>query len=163
MADPAPALERGADFDETGAFRYRLWRRWDPSGPVVAFVGLNPSTADADQDDPTIRRCLGFARRWGFGALEVVNLFAWRATRPQDLRRAVDPVGPENDAVLKRTARDADRVVACWGVHGAWRQRDTEVLAWLPGPLHCLGRTQGGQPRHPLYLPRDRAVEIYGT
>ncbi len=154
-------IDSGADFDETGAWRYRLWRRWRPEGRVVAFVGLNPSTADGRQDDPTIRRCIGFAKRWQFSALEVVNLFAWRATRPTDLKLATDPIGPENDDVLARVVSRSDLVVACWGVNGAWNGRDRAVLAWLSRPLHCLGRTRGGQPRHPLYLPGNREPELY--
>src|SRR4028119_2392792 len=91
---------RGAIFDPTRTYRYALWRTWDAARPPVAFVLLNPSTADARRDDPTIRRCANFARTWGFGGLEVVNLFAFRATHPTDLKCAADPVGPQNDVHL---------------------------------------------------------------
>jgi len=117
---------------------------------------LNPSTADARRDDPTIRRCVGFARRWGFAQLRVVNLFALRATDPRTLRTVRDPrsiIGPRNDAVLRREARSADVIVAAWGAHGALHDRATDVLALLPDVAwQCLGTTKAGLPRHPLML-----------
>ena len=92
----------GADFDPTGVYRYSLWREWDARAPAVAFVMLNPSTADAGKDDPTIRRCASFARSWGYGSLEVVNLFAYRASEPKRLRQTPDPIGPANDRLPAR-------------------------------------------------------------
>ncbi len=123
---------------------------------------LNPSTADAAADDPTIRRCIGFARAWGFGALEVVNLFAYRATRPADLFAADDPVGPRNDRFVRAAARSAAMVVAAWGVHGTRRGRDADVLATLRilGSVHCLGTTKRGQPRHPLFVRGETAAQL---
>jgi hypothetical protein len=125
---------------------------------------LNPSTADALLDDPTIRRCIGFARAWGFGALEVVNLFAFRATLPSQLRAALDPVGPRNNRFLRAALGRADAVVAAWGAHGSWGGRDRAVLHLLSGGIdqpwpspQCLGLTKHGHPRHPLYLPLDVA------
>ncbi|HEU5061422.1 MAG TPA: DUF1643 domain-containing protein [Kofleriaceae bacterium] len=152
----------GAVFDPSGRYRYRLTRRWAGRGAVVAFVMLNPSTADGERDDPTIRRCAGFARRWGFAAMTVVNVFALRATDPARLRRARDPVGPGNDGHIAGAAADADLVVLAWGNHGALRGRDREVVALLAGarPV-CLGVTRGGQPRHPLYLPRSARRRPY--
>jgi len=118
------------------------------------FVMLNPSTADAEQDDPTIRRCAGFARAWGFGGMTVVNLFAFRATDPARLRRARDPVGRDNDHHIATAARGAGMVVLAWGVHGALDGRDRVVAALLADVRpRCLGTTRGGYPRHPLYLP----------
>ncbi|WP_276968362.1 DUF1643 domain-containing protein, partial [Metallibacterium scheffleri] len=116
-------------------------------------VGLNPSTADETQDDPTIRRCVGFAKAWGYQALCMVNLFAFRATRPDDMLAAADPVGPDNDAHLRALSGEAGVIVAAWGALGTHRGRDVEVCALLPA-LHCLTLTKGGQPGHPLYLPR---------
>ncbi len=114
---------------------------------------LNPSTADAERDDPTIRRCAGFARSWGFGGMTVVNLFALRATDPARLRRARDPVGRDNDRHIAAAA-SAGLVVVAWGVHGRLGERDRAVLALLSGCRPgCLGTTRGGHPRHPLYLP----------
>ena len=142
----------GATFSADGRYRYRLWRRWDRARPVVAFVMLNPSTADATRDDPTIRRCISFARAWGFGGVEVVNLFAYRATDPRVLRRARDPVGPGNDRQIARACREAALVVAAWGASHAG-DRAAHVLRRLSAP-RCFGTTRSGQPAHPLYLPR---------
>lgn len=151
-------MRRGATFDVTGRYRYRLWRTWDTSLPRVAFVMLNPSTADHRRDDPTIRRCLGFARAWGYGALVVVNLFAYRTPSVAELARAREPVGPDNDRHLRAARGRAAAVVLAWGVHGALRGRDREALAVLARgrkPLLCLGTTRDGHPRHPLYLRRS--------
>lgn len=145
-------MRRGAVFDATGRYRYRLWRRW-ADGPRIAFVMLNPSTADHRIDDPTIRRCMDFARRWGHGALDVVNIFAYRTPSPRELARARAPVGPDNDRHLGAVCRRCEDVVIAWGTHGALRGRDREVLDLLgDGPLLCLGVTAEGHPRHPLYL-----------
>lgn len=141
----------GATFSRDRRYRYRLWRRWDRSRPVVAFVMLNPSTADARRDDPTIRRCIGFARAWGFGGVDVVNLFAYRATDPRDLLRVADPVGPRNWRHIQRAVLGAALVVAAWGAHPSAARR---VPISLPR-ARCLGLTRTGQPRHPLYLRRD--------
>ena len=149
-------MNGGATFCASGRHRYRLWRRWS-DGPVVGFCLLNPSTADADRNDPTIRRCIGFARAWGYGGVEVVNLFAFRATDPRELRRATDAVGRANDRHLAAAARRVDAMVVAWGVHGAWQSRDRDALALLSRwtrPL-ALGWTRSGAPRHPLYLRRD--------
>lgn len=157
----APRVERGAELDPTGTWRYRLWRRWGGEGPTAVFVGLNPSTADAHVDDPTIRRCVSFAQGWGCSGLEVVNLFAYRATRPADLRRADDPVGPDNDRVLAEAITRGSPLIACWGLHGAWRARGAEIRTRLAGPWQCLGKTRDGHPRHPLYLRRDTGLAAY--
>lgn len=126
----------------------------------AAFVLLNPSIADAERDDPTARRCCDFARRWSYGGLLVVNLFAYRATRPRDLRAAAEPVGPETDRYLQWAVEQADLAIAAWGNGGAWQGRDRAVLACLRGmPLYCFGCTQRGQPRHPLYLPRTARLQ----
>jgi len=154
----------GAAFSRDRRYRYRLWRRWDRSRPRIAFCMLNPSTADARRDDPTIRRCIGFARDWGYGGIEVVNIFALRATDPRDLRSARDPVGPRNDAFMLQAATESPVVIA-WGVHGALRDRAATALQ-LFGPrarLLALGRTRSGAPRHPLYLRRDTEAVEYLT
>lgn len=144
-------------------YRYTLSRMWDATRPQVAFVMLNPSTADAHQDDPTIRRCVGFAKQWGFGRLAVVNLFAYRATRPADLLIADDPVGEDNDAHLLNACRASETIVCAWGNHGAHRGRDAAVCALLEDfPLMCLGLTQRGQPRHPLYVGYAQPLLRFG-
>lgn len=124
---------------------------------------LNPSTADAERDDPTIRRCASFARAWGLGGMTVVNLFALRATDPARLRRARDPIGRDNDRHIAEAAAGADRVVVAWGVHGTLRDRDRAVLALLAGARpRCLGLTRGGHPRHPLYLSARTRSRPFG-
>lgn len=151
---PARPIRGRASFDRSRRYRYALVREWDPAGRRVAFVMLNPNRAGARRDDPTIRRCVGFARAWGFGSLEVVNLFARCAPTPRALRRARDPVGPRNDAHIRAAARRADRVVLAWGNHGALLDRSAAVRRLL-GALSPLsfGATKRGEPRHPLYLP----------
>jgi hypothetical protein len=123
------------------------------------FVCLNPSTADEREDDPTLRRCVGFAQAWGFPALCMTNLFAYRATEPAQMRAQADPVGERNDWYLRTTAATADIVIAAWGVHGAHVGRADAVRAMLP-KLHYLRLTKSGHPGHPLYLPKTlRPVE----
>jgi hypothetical protein len=112
---------------------------------------LNPSTADQQRNDPTIRRCIGFAARWGFGAVAVGNLFAFRTPSPAILRQVAHPVGRANDRWLQRLAAESSRVIAAWGNEGVLLGRDVQVRRLL-APLHALGLTQQGQPRHPLYL-----------
>lgn len=147
--------EHATIFSPCRTYRYALWRDFgDLAGEGYAmFIGLNPSTADEVSDDPTIRRCIAFAKSWGYGALCMTNLFAFRATDPVDMKAVADPVGPENDYHLQRLASGAGVVVAAWGVHGTHRQRDTAVRSMMP-KLHCLRKTGDGHPGHPLYLPK---------
>jgi hypothetical protein len=139
-----------------GRYRYQLSRQLGPSPQVATFIMLNPSTADASQDDPTIRRCIGFARQWGCGQLVVLNLFAFRATDPADLKRTADPVGPENKHWFAKALTGDGPVVCGWGVHGTHRDQDRVVLGWLRElgiqPV-ALGLTKDGHPKHPLYVP----------
>lgn len=159
---PSDAFEtKGtARFSSCQRYRYVLTRAWDPSLPTILIIGLNPSTADAATNDATVRRCATFARDWGHGSLVLANLFAFRATDPSLLSRQPDPVGPANDSWIRRMVAQAIRVVIAWGVHGSLRDRDREVLEWIPEPF-CLGTTKGGHPRHPLYLPRTAQPEPY--
>lgn len=153
-------LQSGADFSECGTYRYALWREWG-DGPAVNFVMLNPSTADAEKDDPTIRRCIGFAKGWGFDRLVVTNLFALRSSDPKVLYRHESPIGPDNDSVLLARAAGAHWIVFAWGAH-VGVERGVRVAEMLRG-FHpgCLGRTKDGCPRHPLYLPKNAALEPY--
>ncbi|SHI82842.1 DUF1643 domain-containing protein [Wenxinia saemankumensis] len=145
-----------------GAYRYLLSRRFGP-GPRILWVMLNPSTADERTNDRTIARCEAFSRRWGYGRMEIANLFAFRATRPADLRRAADPVGPQADRLIDRAAVRADMVMAGWGVHGALAGRNAEVLARLPRErLHALAVTRDGHPGHPLYIRGDARPVPFG-
>lgn len=145
-----------------GNYRYTLTRCWQSAAPTVVFVMLNPSRADAEQDDPTLRRCIGFAQTWGFGVLEVVNLFAYRTAHPKQLRQAANPVGLDNDRYIQAATNRADRVVVAWGNQGGWRDRNQTVLTLLADlDLYCLGVTQRQQPRHPLYVRCDRPLQRY--
>jgi hypothetical protein len=149
-----------AAFSRCRRYRYALWREWDASLPMVLFVGLNPSTADARQNDPTIRRCIDFARRWGYGSLAVGNLFALRTPYPRVLKAAIDPVGLRNDWWLRKLGREASLVIAAWGADGAFLARSESSLE-LFDQLWCLGRTRSGEARHPLYLRADSAPERF--
>ncbi|OUR75343.1 hypothetical protein A9Q83_18125 [Alphaproteobacteria bacterium 46_93_T64] len=147
--------ESDAIFSDCMKYRYRLWRRW-ADGPSVAFLMLNPSTADASKNDPTVERCHRRAVEMGFGALEVVNIFAYRATDPKDLKKAKKPNGPENDQTLLETARSCDMIVCAWGSHGTYLGRDQQVRRLLNDAgvnVHMLALTKHDQPRHPLYMP----------
>lgn len=156
-----------------GLYRYTLEREWQAElGPVPTedlrclFVMLNPSTADAFIDDPTIRRCVGFARSWGYSSLSVVNLFALRATHPGVLRVTPNPVGPDNDDWIRREADRASLIVAAWGTSGDLLGRDRSVLAALDrhpgaGDVYCLGVTRSGQPLHPLYVAGATVPSLY--
>lgn len=145
----------GAIIDESGQYRYLLLRTWDATLPKVLFVMLNPSTADHEEDDPTIRRCIGFAKKWGFGTLEVVNLFAFRATDPDELKRCTDPIGPDNDMYIRRAALQADRIVLAWGTKGRLFGRDKKVRELLSSfeSVYYLDLSKKGHPRHPLFIP----------
>jgi len=155
---------RFAVFDGTRTYRYRLGRIWDETRPVMTFIGLNPSIADAMVDDPTIRRCRGFAMREDCGGLVMVNLFAYRSTDPARLRRAPDPVGPANANYLLLMVASAGPAVAAWGAGGSLLGRDQEVLELLNGmkQLQCLGTTKDGHPRHPLYLAGTTPLQPFG-
>lgn len=144
-----------ADLSLCRQYRYDLWRRWTEAPyDICMFVGLNPSTADEREDDPTIRKCVTYAKRWGYGALCMANLFAVRATQPKDMMAAKDPIGPENDRKLEALSRCAGIIIAAWGNDGKWMSRDKQVMAILPG-LHCLKQNNDGSPAHPLYLRGD--------
>jgi hypothetical protein len=146
--------QSGAGFSPCGTWRYTLWRQWGDGEGIAAFIGLNPSTADECQDDPTVRRCINFARQWGYGGMVMLNIFAYRATDPKLMKAAKDPVGPLNDEVLRERCGAADVAVACWGTHGAHQGRAADVAGALVG-LSCLGLTKAGHPKHPLYLRGD--------
>ncbi len=142
-------------------YRYRLRRTWDDEKPTVAFLMLNPSTADETEDDPTIRRCIGYAKRWGYGTLLVGNLFALRASNPAQLAEHPDPVGPENDEYLRSICSDDPLVVAAWGQNGTLDARGREVAALLDVELFALETTKDGHPVHPLYQPLDADLERF--
>lgn len=144
-----------------GNYRYSLRREWGP-GSFALFCMLNPSTADAFEDDATIRRCMAFSKSWGCGALRVVNAFAWRSTDPKALMTAPDPIGPKNDSYILSEAQGATFIVAAWGSN-AKLDRAISVMAMLKGlgPVYCLGVTVKGYPKHPLYLPSNTQLVPY--
>ena len=156
-------MDKGANISDCGRYRYGLWRTWDYSLPHVLFIGLNPSTADETEDDPTIRRCMGFARDWGYGGIYMANLFAWRSTDPKILDKMhTDPVGPGNDYWLETYSHNFRCIIACWGGRGKILDRDIQVCRLLSGyRLLALGLTLAGHPRQPLYLPRSAKPEPF--
>lgn len=153
-------MQRDAVLSPDGRYRYWLARTWD-DGPRVCWVMLNPSTADASIDDPTIRRCIRFSRDWGYAGLVVVNLFAWRSTDPRELRTASDPVGPQNWAWIRSSMEKSERTVAAWGAgvepvaHLRDQVENGDEQVW------CLGTTKDGHPRHPLYVRADTQLQEY--
>lgn len=157
-------MSGNAWFSDCGTYRYGLLRIIEhglilPShaDECVNFIMLNPSTATADIDDPTIRRCIGYAHQWGYGELMVTNLFAFRATDPKAMQAAPDPIGPENDEYIRKVAGAAHLIVAAWGSHGEWQRRDAvvrRIVHSVGKQEHCLTTTVKGQPGHPLYLAK---------
>ena len=159
-----------AIFSECGMYRYSLTRtfgdvnKFGVGNKTANFIMLNPSTATADEDDPTIRRCIGFAKKWDMDQLIVTNIFALRATIPKELYNAKDPEGPLNMMMIQAASRNAciGIVITAWGVHGAYRNQGEEVLKRLCRDVtrpHHLGLTKDGHPRHPLYLRGDSKPE----
>jgi len=164
--------DTGAVMSECGTWRYRLWRSWRipfEAGPhrVAAFIGLNPSTATAEQDDPTVRRCVLFAASWGCTGMEMLNLYGFRSTDPKGLWAAADPVGPETDRYLVEVASRADPVVACWGAFPRAVERGVAVVERLRDAgvavMHLGEPTKDGHPRHPLYMPRSAALRPWSS
>jgi hypothetical protein len=146
----------GAVFSSCGTWRYLLWRDASPRAKLVGMGLLNPSQADETRDDPTIRQCRVRARQAGYAGLLVWNLFALRATFPADLKRTLDPIGPDNDEAISLALELSSRTILAWGNHGRHLDRDRVVLARCGGAdIAVFGLTGAGQPRHPLYLERS--------
>jgi len=144
-----------AVYSDCETYRYSLTRVWDDAGRKALFIMLNPSTATEVQNDPTVERCERRARALGFGAFRVLNIFAYRATDPRDMRAAHDPVGPDNDAAILDSLDWADQIICAWGTHGAHMDRGVSVAAMLKHsgrPLFHLGLSKDGHPKHPLYI-----------
>ena len=139
-------------FSEDRIYRYALWRTWDETLPKALFIGLNPSTADEVQDDPTIRRCIRYSRDWGYGGYIMGNIFGYRSTDPLALKKIKDPIGDKNNFWLKKLHKQASITIAAWGNHGNLLNRGKEVETFIDD-LHCLKITKEGNPWHPLYLP----------
>ena len=156
-----------ATFSHCARYRYELVRSWAlrPSKrSTVTFIGLNPSTADGQSNDPTIRRCIRFAMDWQFNQLIVVNLFGWCATDPANLKAADKPIGAKNDDYINKAVKNSSLVVACWGVHGTYMNRALEIRQRHNKRLHCIRLNKSGQPAHPLYLPAHlSAIKLRST
>jgi hypothetical protein len=156
--------ERDAVISDCGRYRYLLRRTWDARRPRVLFVMLNPSSADAEIDDPTIRSCIRLSKSLGYGSFEVVNLFAFRSTQPDELQRAADPIGPNNDASIERAIARCDLHVCAWGAHPMAERRATRVRQLIRShrpAVFCLGKTKAGAPKHPLYIESGTPLEVF--
>ena len=151
---------KSAVFSPCRKYRYSLSRTWDINQKIILFIGLNPSTADETHDDPTIRRCLFYSSRWGFGGLIMVNLFALRATLPKDLKNSKHPVGRDNNQFIIHAHKEASMTIAAWGNDGDLYNRDQEVLEIITNPM-CLKVNKTGQPAHPLYQKKDIKPKPY--
>ena len=161
MLNDLLSVNTGAEFSLCRKYRYALWRRWKHNAPYVLFIGLNPSTANENEDDPTIRRCKRFASDWGYGAIYMANLFALRSTNPKNMLAHDEPIGANNDLVLTTLAHNSALIVCAWGAQGGHMERDEHVKALLSQyELFCLGVTKTGKPRHPLYIRADKQLEL---
>ncbi len=130
----------------------------------MTIIGLNPSTADGTHDDPTIRRCTGLARNWGYGGFLLVNLFSWRSPHPAELKQQVNAIGPRTNHVIRRSIDRTDSVLVMWGNHGEHLSRDKAVLRQLGNiPLWCVGQTATGAPKHLLYARNDVVLQPFSV
>lgn len=152
----------GAELSEDRVYRYTLHRIWNPLKRPAVFIGLNPSTADETEDDPTITRCINYAKAWGCGGLFMLNIFAYRATDPKTMKDTSRPVGPRNDYWLLRVTEANGIIIAAWGNHGKYLERDLAVRELLfHKDIYCLGTTKTNQPKHPLYLRANLKPVLY--
>ena len=147
-------LKNTAKLSRCRNYRYALWRTWDDTKPYVLFIGLNPSTADETMDDPTLIRCMNFAKSWGYGGVCMANLFAYRATDPEEMKRVEKPIGSQNNRWLKTLAADAGIIIAAWGNDGSFLGRSAQVKKRIPN-MQCLKMNKSGEPAHPLYQRAD--------
>lgn len=163
-----PALlkieDSGAKFSDDRKYRYTLWREWDKSKGTAVFIGLNPSTADETEDDPTVIRCINYAKMWGYGKMYMLNIFGFRATDPKVMKAEEWPVGLRNDKHLVDICSKVDLVVCAWGVNGKHRGRGDQVATLLECwdiPMTCLTVTKAGHPGHPLYLSGQLKPQLF--
>lgn len=141
-------------FSPDRKYRYTLWRVWEPNKQYCMFIGLNPSKADEIVNDNTVRRCINYSKDWGYGALCMTNIFAWRETKAELMLLEKEPIGKENNKYLLECAKNAGIVIAAWGNHGKHLNRGNYVKSMIPN-LHCLKISNEGNPWHPLYLKKD--------
>lgn len=164
MTQTMPYLENDAVLSACGKYRYLLRRVWDHKKPRALLCMLNPSTADAKQDDATVRSCVRLLRALGYGSLEVVNAFALRATDPTELLSHPNPDGPDNDAVIEAALGRCDLVVCAWGAHSMASIKASRLRLMLSRnkpALYCFGKTKAGTPKHPLYIKTGTQLEVY--
>ncbi len=151
-------------FSPCRKWRYTLPRMWKyfKSTPykTIMFIGLNPSTADEVKDDPTVRRCIQYAKDWGYDGMYMMNIFAWRDTDPKGMKLQEDPIGVDNDNWLKTISERCEQVVFAWGTHGSHKLRATDVIKMFPN-AYCLGKNKDGSPKHPLYLKKNLKLIKY--
>ena len=153
----------GAIFDQWREHRLYLWRIWDRHLPMIMFIGLNPSTADEELNDQTIRNGIGFSRNWGYGGIFMCNLFTLVSKDPDELNKR-QPLCIGSDLPMRVIRKRVDKAVACWGglVRGICKGGDrVERIIWDHSPLYCLGKTKDGDPKHPLYIPYSQELEFY--
>jgi len=150
-------INKNAVFSSCRKYRYSLTRSWNSADGYVLFIGLNPSIADEMVDDPTLKRCINFAKDWGYGGLIMVNLFAYMATYPSELKKATLPIGKENNKHILNGYQKSQLTVIAWGNDGYLLGRDKEVLAIIENPM-CLNINKSGQPAHPLYQKKSQEL-----
>jgi len=155
-------IKKRAIFSPCQTYRYSLTRIWNDNKRLILFIGLNPSTADETSDDPTIRKCMHYAYQWGFGGLIMVNLFAFRATLPNDLKKSKFPVGKNNNQFIINAILESEMAVVAWGNDGQLYGRDKEVLEFIPNPM-CININKTGLPAHPLYQKNDASPKSYNN
>ena len=150
-------ISKHAKISDDYVYRYQLTRIWDETKPKVLFIMLNPSTADALEDDPTIRRVVNFAESWGYGGVYVANLYAFRSTDPKGLKTTSDPIGPENREHIQALVGSVDRVIYAWGN----KEKEPQWLRELITTPYCIALSTKGIPKHPLYLKGDSQPILY--
>ena len=150
-------IKKSAVFSPCRKYRYSLTRSWNSAEGYVLFIGLNPSIADEIIDDPTLIRCINFAKDWGYGGLIMVNLFAYMSTHPKDLKKAKLPIGKNNNKHILKNHQKSQLTIAAWGNDGHFLKRDKEVLEIINNPM-CLNINKSGQPAHPLYQKKDQEL-----
>jgi len=153
--------ETGAIFSEDRIFRYVLWRIWDLDKPMTNIIGLNPSTADETTNDPTMRRCTSFSQEWGFGGFYMTNLFAFRTPYPNELIKAKDPIGIDNDKWIHEIHNRVNQTVLAWGTKGNLLNRDKVVYNAVKESSYCVDYTKKGFPKHPLYIKSGTKLKKY--
>ena len=144
-------IDFGAKFSKCRKYRYTLWRTWDTSKPKIMFLGLNPSTADETNNDPTVTRCINYANSWGYGGMFMMNIFAFRTTYPVELKKTSNPIGKDNNRWIKKVSLSVDKSIGAWGNDGMFLHRSTDIKKIVKN-LYCLKINSSGEPSHPLYL-----------